>query len=43
MSKSKKKDAEILYNKLLKDVVEPLTGDKTTYLQELNGIGKKLL
>jgi hypothetical protein len=40
---SKKKDAEILYNKLLKDVVEPLTGDRTTYLQELNGIGKKLL
>lgn len=36
-------DAETLYKKILKDVVEPLTGDKTTYLQELNGVGKKLL
>lgn len=32
-----------VYNKLLKRVVEPLTGDKTTYLKELNGVGKKLL
>ena len=40
--KQKEKDAELLYNKILKDV-ERLTGDKTTYLEQLNGVGKKLL
>ena len=40
--KQKEKDAEILYKKILKDV-EGLTGDKTTYLQQLNGVGKKIL
>lgn len=35
--------AHFLYNHILKEVVEPLTGDKTTYLNELNGSGKKLL
>jgi len=39
----KKKEAERTYKKLLKQVVEPLTGDSTTYLQELHGIGKTLL
>lgn len=41
--KQERKDAETMYKSILKKVVEPLTGDKTTYLQELNGIGKKLL
>ena len=40
--KQKEKDAELLYNKILKNV-ERLTGDKTTYLEQLNGVGKKLL
>ena len=40
---NKKKDAEILYNKILNEIIEPLTGDKTTYLDELNGVGKKIL
>ena len=40
--KQREKDAHILYNKMLKDV-EKVTGDKTTYLQQLNKVGKKML
>jgi len=40
--KQKEKDAHLLYNKILKDV-EKVTGDKTTYLQQLNKVGKKML
>jgi len=40
---NKEKIANLLYNKVLKDIIYPLTGDKTTYLTELNGIGKKML
>jgi hypothetical protein len=44
MSKShKEKTCNLIYGKVLKDVVYPLTGDKTTYLTDLNGIGKKIL
>jgi hypothetical protein len=43
MSKKQlEKDTNILYKKMLKDV-EGLIGDKTTYLEQLNGAGKKLL
>ena len=42
-----KKDREKLshkeYNKILKTIVYPIAGNKSTYLQDLNGIGKKLL
>tara|TARA_R110000851_G_scaffold119581_6_gene247430 strand:+ start:432 stop:908 length:477 start_codon:yes stop_codon:yes gene_type:complete len=38
----KEKDVEREYNNILKQIIEPLSGDKTTYLSELNGIGKKL-
>jgi hypothetical protein len=41
MSK-KEKQIELVYNKILKQIIEPLSGDGTTYLTELNGIGKKL-
>jgi len=40
--KQREKDANILYNKMLKDV-EGLLGNKTTYLEQLNGAGKKIL
>lgn len=40
--KDRERDANILYNKLLKDV-EKETTDKTTYLQQLNRVGRKLL
>ena len=43
MGKTKKeKQIELVYNKILKQIIEPLSGDGTTYLTELNGIGKKL-
>jgi hypothetical protein len=43
MGKTKKeKEIELVYNKILKQIIEPLSGDETTYLTELNGIGKKL-
>lgn len=38
----KEKDVEREYNNILKQIIEPLSGDKTTYLSELNGIGKKI-
>ncbi len=38
-----KKRAEKIYNKILKMVVEPLTGIKTTYSDELNRISKLVL
>lgn len=37
------KYCNILYNKILQDIVKPISGDKTTYLNEILGIGKKLL
>jgi hypothetical protein len=40
--KQREKDAHILYNKMLKDV-EKVTGDRTTYLQQLNKVGKEML
>jgi len=44
MSNSQKeKTANLIYNKVLKEVIYPLTGEKTTYLTELNGVGKKML
>ena len=43
MESKKEKYAELLYNKVLKSIVYPLTGDKTTYLTDLNGVGKQLL
>lgn len=42
-SRSKEKEAERLYNYYLKKKVYPLIGDKTTYLSQLLGAGKKLL
>ena len=35
--------AEMLYNQKLKEIEKYHTGDKTTYLGELEGVGKKLL
>ena len=35
--------ADKLYNQKLKEIEKYHTGDKTTYLGELNGVGKKLL
>tara|TARA_R110000823_G_scaffold61186_1_gene145968 strand:+ start:638 stop:1093 length:456 start_codon:yes stop_codon:yes gene_type:complete len=37
------KQAENFYNQYLNDSVYPLIGNKTTYLGELEGAGKKLL
>lgn len=33
----------LIYNKILKYIVEPLIGDKTTYMNDLEKIGKKML
>ena len=33
---------ELAYNDILKKVIEPLSGDKSTYLSELNQIGRKI-
>ena len=38
----KERYCNLLYNKILKDIVKPISGDHTTYLTELLGIGKKL-
>ena len=44
MTKSQKeKQAEKIYKIILKNIVIPLTGNKTTYLDQLDGIGHKLL
>lgn len=37
------REAHRRYDRILKYLVEPLVGSKTTYLQELNGAGRKLL
>jgi hypothetical protein len=37
------KQAELIYNNYLTNIVYPLIGNKTTYLGELEGAGKKLL
>ena len=34
---------ELIYNKVLNDIIKPISGDKTTYLNEILGIGKKML
>jgi NDP-sugar pyrophosphorylase family protein len=38
----KEKDVEAAYNVILKKVIEPMSGDEATYLDELNAIGKKI-
>jgi hypothetical protein len=38
----KEKGVERAYDSILTQIIEPLTGRKTTYLTELNGIGRKL-
>ena len=43
MKSKKERYCELIYNKVLSDVVKPITGDQTTYLGELLGAGKKLL
>jgi hypothetical protein len=35
--------AEEVYNEILNETIKPLTGNKTTYLTDLHGVGKKLL
>ena len=35
--------ANLIYNTILKDVVEPLIGNKTTYMNDLENLGKKML
>ncbi len=41
--KNKKQIAEKLYNQKLKEIEKYHVGDKTTFLSQLNGAGKKLL
>ena len=43
MKQRKQKNVEYIYKKVLKEIIEPQTGDKSTYLNQLNGIGHKLL
>lgn len=43
MSKEEHKNANLLYQTILKKIIVPLTGDKTTFLDELDGVGHKLL
>ncbi len=46
MSKTKSKKEQycnLIYNKILKQVIEPITGDQTTYLDDLLRVGKKML
>ena len=40
--KTKKELSELEYNKILKDIIDAM-GDKSTFLSELNGVGRKLL
>lgn len=40
--KTQKELAELEYNKILKDITDAM-GDKSTFLSELNGVGRKLL
>jgi hypothetical protein len=42
MKKEKEKRAHKLYNDILKNKIEPLTGNTITYLDQLNKVGKKL-
>lgn len=39
----KEKEAEMIYNHILNNIVEPLTGNKSTYMDELKAVGRKLL
>ena len=44
MTKSQnEKNAEQLYNQILTKQIYPLTGDKSTYMDDLNRVGRKLL
>lgn len=43
LSNKLEKSCNLIYNKLLKDIVKPISGDQTTYLTELMTIGKKFL
>lgn len=40
--KTQKELAELEYNKILKDITDAM-GDKSTFMSELNGVGRKLL
>ena len=43
-NKSKKEQyCNLIYNKILKHVIEPITGDQSTYLDELLRVGRKML
>lgn len=41
--RNREKDCNLIYNAILKDIIKPISGDNTTYLSEILGIGKKLL
>ena len=43
VSEVSEKYCNLIYNKILNDIVKPISGDKTTYLSELLGVGKKFL
>jgi hypothetical protein len=43
MSSQNEKHAERLYNKILTTEIYPLTGNKSTYLTDLDRVGRKLL
>ena len=40
---TKEKNAEQLYNQILTKQIYPLTGDKSTYMDDLDRVGRKLL
>jgi len=42
-SNKKEQYCNLIYNKLLNDVVKKISNDQTTYLTEILGVGKKLL
>jgi hypothetical protein len=43
MKTKKEKHVELMYNKILKEIIEPLVGDDVTYLSDLNRVGKNFL
>lgn len=42
MQKNDEKKAHIIYNKILKDIVVPIIGNKTTYMSDLQKAGKMM-
>ena len=42
MKTLEEKNVENAYNVILKKIIEPMTGDKATYLSELLSVGKKI-